>query len=295
MLSPNVFLRFFALLSFLICVNCKDDRSVDTEMEEMNNNGIALSTDMMGLGNFFGNVFSETVLIHVQSGPKTELQTPDFRTLLGTIDEDNDYFIFNLHQSQTLDATQLDHPLSDAQITAINQQSIDYLSETIDYFSAQNKTVYVFGTGFGGYLVQAYLLQKGQDQADGFLILGSRLDMPELVANSFREGNDGGFINGVTPFTGSPSTLTTLQTNLNKLFGQLATVTFTRELSKYDDLTLLTYGYGTRDAAFGRLTQNERALLITRQAKVLEFEGTHEETVLGLLEEGFSVAFSEEE
>ncbi|MEM1122351.1 MAG: hypothetical protein AAGJ18_18030 [Bacteroidota bacterium] len=261
----------------------------------MNNDGIALSTEMMGLGNFFGNVFSETVLIHVQSGPATELQTADFRTLLGTIDEDNDYFIFNLHQSQTLDASQLDQPLSDTQVAAINQQSVDYLAETIDYFSTQNKTVYVFGTGFGGYLVQAYLLQKGQGQADGFLILGSRLDMPELVANSFMAGKDGGFINGVTPFTGSPSTLTVQQTNLNKLFGQLATIYFTRELSKYDDLTRLTYGYGTRDAAFGRLTQNERALVSTRQAKVLEFEGTHEETVLGLLEEGFSVAFAEEE
>ncbi|MFK7981275.1 MAG: hypothetical protein AB8G86_14920 [Saprospiraceae bacterium] len=56
----------------------------------------------------------------------------------------------------------------------------------------------------------------------------------------------------------------------------------------------LPYCFGNLDESVGRLTQNEQALLITRQANLLEFDGGHQETIEGLLDEGFEMAFGEE-
>ncbi len=121
--------------------------------------------------------------------------------------------------------------------------------------------------------------------------MAGRLDMPEIIWQSFEAGNTGGFIGGATPFTGAPSTLTDEEKNQNKLIGNLAQNRYTEELSQFNDLTNITYCFGTADESFGKLSQNEQALLITRQANLLEWEGGHLETIENLLDMGFLVAF----
>jgi len=259
----------------------------------MNNTGVMLNSETMRLGTFFGNVFSNEILINVQGGPFTELKTNALKDLLQQTDKADNFFIFNLHQTQTLEPQEFTNEITFGKAKTNNQRSVEILKEVIQYFKAQDRKVYVLGIGFGAYIVQEMIVQEGKDLADQFLLMGGRLDMPDLVWQSFSEGNTGGFIDGATPFTGTPSTLTDTQKNLNKLLAGLAFNRYTFELAKYNDLTNVTYCFGSKDESFGSLTQNEQALLITRQANVLKIDEGHQVTIEALLDEGFGVAFGE--
>ncbi len=264
---------------------------IDEEMAEENNTGVALSSEIMALGNFFGNVSSSVVLINVQGGPSTTLMTTELKELLAKTERDNNFFIFNVHQQQTKAPEKLATALTLASANEMNQESIDNIARVIQHFKVQDKKVYVLGIGYGAYLTQELIVREGNNIADSYLLMAGRLDMPEVIAQSFSEGNTGGFINGKTPFTGAPSTSTEVEKNQNKLLGSLANNRYTVALAKYNDLTNVTYCFGTEDESFGQLSQNERALLITRQANILEWEGGHEETIENLLDMGFSTAF----
>lgn len=293
MRKPPIKILLYAVLLLSVLFSCRRERVTEEESAAMNNTGIMLNPEIMGLGIFFGNVFSEVVLINVQNGPSATLATNELKELLQLTERDNDFFVFNLHQQQTLEAPQFTNEITFEAAKRTNQKSVDILVQTIQYFKAQDKKVYVLGIAFGAYLVQELLVREGTSLADQYLLMASRLDMPDLIWESFSEGNTGGFINGNTPFTGAPSTLTATQKNHNKLFAGLAFKKYTVELSKYTDLTNVTYCFGHLDESVGRLTQNEQALLITRQAKVLEFDGGHQATIEGLIDEGFEVAFGE--
>lgn len=287
---PTTIFLYLMLLSISI-ISCKKDRSTSEEMAEMNNTGVALNDEIMGLGNFFGNVFSSVVLINVQGGPSTTLMTTELKELLNLTERDNDYFIFNVHQIQTKTPERLSNPMTLEAANKTNQESIDNLTKVIQHFKVQDKRVYVLGIGYGAYLTQELIVREGNDIADKYLLMAGRLDMPEVIAQSFSAGNTGGFIDGKTPFKGAPSTLTEVEKNQNKLLGSLANNRYTVDLAKYNDLTNVTYCYGTTDESFGQLTQNEKALLITRQANLLEWEGGHTETIENLIDIGFSTAF----
>ncbi len=286
------------VIFFLVIVSCRRREYLPGEqeegVEEMNNTGVMLNRETMQLGNFFGNVTSNEILINVQGGPFTELKTNELKDLLTQTDKDNNFFIFNLHQTQTLEPQEFTNEITFGKAKTNNQRSVSILKEVIQYFKAQDRKVYVLGTGFGAYIVQELIVQEGKDLADQFLLMGGRLDMPDLVWQSFSEGNTGGFIDGTTPFTGAPSTLTDTQKNLNKLLAGLAFKRYTVELAKYNDLTNVTYCFGTRDESFGGLTQNEKALLITRQANLLEIDEGHQVAIEALLDQGFETAFGEE-
>lgn len=287
---PATFLLHLCLLS-IFALSCKKDRISPEEVEEMNNTGIALNAEIMGLGNFFGNVFSDVILVNVQGGPSTTLMTTELKELLTLTEKDNDYFIFNIHQQQTKTPEILAAPMTIESAKKINQETIDNLTKVIQYFKVQDKRVYVLGIGYGAYITQELIVREGNDIANKYLLMAGRLDMPDIIWQSFSEGNTGGFIDGKTPFTGAPSTLTEIEKNQNKLLGALANTRYTVALAKYNDLTNITYCFGKSDESFGQLSQNEQALLITRQANVLEWEGGHKETIENLLDLGFSTAF----
>lgn len=287
---PKTILLYLCLLSILV-LSCKKDRISEEEVAEMNNNGIELNAETMSLGTFFGNVFSGVVLVNVQGGPSTSLMTTALKELLTLTNKDNDYFIFNVHQAQTKTPEKLATAMTLESANKTNQESIDNLAKVIQYFKLQDKRVYVLGIGYGAYLTQELIVREGHDIADKYLLMAGRLDMPELISQSFSEGNTGGFIDGKTPFKGAPSTLTEIEKNQNKLLGSLAKNQYTEALAKYNDLTNITYCFGTADESFGQLTQNEKALLITRQATILEWDGGHVETIENLLDKGFSTAF----
>ena len=280
------------LLVFLCLTACRRERTSEAS-EEMNNGGIALNAEIMGLGNFFGNVLSDVVLINVQEGPSSTLATTELKELFSLTERDDNYFIFNLHQQQTLNEEAFINEISNEEAKRATQKSVDMLVQTIQYFKEQVKKVYVLGIAYGAYLVQELLVRENTSIADKYLLMAGRLDIPAIIWQSFSEGNTGGFINGTTPFTGTPSTLTAVEKNHNKLFAALAEKRYTVELAKYNDLTNLTYCFGLQDEVMGQLSQNEQALLITRQANLLEIDANHQATIEGLLEEGFAIAFEE--
>lgn len=291
MSKPPIKFLLIALFLFFILTACRKERVSEAESAEMNNTGIALNAEIMGLGNFFGNVSSDVVLINVQNGPSNTLATNDLKALLQRTDRDNDFFIFNLHQQQTLAPNQFSNEITFEAAKNANQKSVDLLVQTIQYFKAQDKKVYVLGIAYGAYLVQELLVREGTNLADQYLLMASRLDMPDLIWEAYSEGNTGGFIDGNTPFTGAPSTLTSTEKNHNKLFAGLAFKRYTVELAKYNDLTNVTYCFGTMDEFVGRLTPNEQALLITRQANLLEIDANHQASIEGLIDQGFEMAF----
>ena len=286
-------IKFLLILSslFFVLTACRKERISEAESEAMNNTGIALNAEIMGLGNFFGNVSSDVVLINVQNGPSNTLATNELKELLQLTNRDNNFFIFNLHQQQTLEPDQFANEITFETAKNTNQKSVDILVQTIQYFKAQDKKVYVLGIAYGAYLIQELLVREGTNLADQYLLMASRLDMPDLVWEAHSEGNTGGFIDGTTPFTDAPSTLTPAEKNNNKLFAGLAFKRYTVELAKYNDLTNVTYCFGTLDESVGGLTQNEQALLITRQANLLEIDANHQATIEGLIDQGFEMAF----
>jgi len=290
-MSKTTTLFFYLSLFSILLFSCKKDRVTPEEEAETNNSGIALDSEIMGMGNFFGNVFSDVILINVQGGPMTSLMTPELKELLSLTDIDNDYFIFNAHQQQTKTPDKIATSMTQEMVHQINQGNVDNLTKLIRHFKAQNKKVYILGIGYGAYLTQELIVREGNDIADKYLLMAGRLDMPEIIWQSFEAGNTGGFIDGQTPFVGTPSTLTEIEKNQNKLMGNLAQNRYTVELAKYNDLTNVTYCFGTADESFGQLSQNEKALLITRQANLLEWEGGHTESIENLIDTGFSTAF----
>ena len=289
----NIQLFSYLLLLFLLANGCKKDRTVDEEEREMNNTGIALNSEIMGLGSFFGDVFSDVVLVNAQDGPVTQLMTAELKDLLELTEEDDGFFIFNVHQVQTLNPQDFNTEISFEKAKTVDQESIDMLAKVIRFFKDQDKKVYVLGISFGAFMTQELINREGPDIADKYLIMTGRLDIPDLIWQAFSEGNTGGFIDGTTPFTGMLSTLSDAEKNGNKLIAGLSFKRYTEELSKYNDLTKVTFCFGTLDETVGALTQNERALLITRQANILQLETGHRGTIEGLIKEGFKVAFSD--
>lgn len=284
----------FLLLFVVLIIGCRKERVSEAESEEMNNTGVMLNPEMMRLGTFFGDVFSEVVLIHVQAGPKTELQTPALKDLLENTEREQSFFIYNIHQIQTLSPEKISSEITFEEAKALNQESVDMLAKAVNYFQAQNKKVYVLSNTYGSYLTQELILREGPDIADKYLLMAGRLDIPNIIWQAQSEGNTAGFIGGNTPFTGEPSTLSITDRNLNKLIAGLSFKRYTQALAKYDDLSTVTYCFGTQDEEVGSLTQNEQALLKTRRAKVLELGVGHQAAIEGLLDEGFRVAFEEE-
>ncbi|MFK7979206.1 MAG: hypothetical protein AB8G86_04445 [Saprospiraceae bacterium] len=235
-------IKIFLFASLLLCllISCKKERVVEAESEEMNNTGVALGPEIMRLGNFFGNVSSDVVLINLQNGPSAALATNELKDLFNLTERDNDFFVFNLHQQQTLEAQDFTEEITFEAAKKNKKKSVDILIQTIQHFKVQDKKVYVLGIAFGAYLVQELLVREGTNLADQYLLMAGRLDIPDLIWQSFQEGNTGGFIDGTTPFTGAPSTLTPIEKNHNKLFAALASNRYTVELSTYNDLTNVT-------------------------------------------------------
>ena len=283
-------LLFIKFLILLFIFSCKKDRTI--ENDETLNNGIMVSSEIMQLGNFFGDVFSDVVLVNTQGGPVRELVTSEFRALLELTDRDEDFFIFNVHQAQTLAPSLFVEEISFEAAKMADQESVDILAKVVRYFKEQDKKVYVLGISFGAFMAQELIRREGPEVVDKYLIMAGRLDMDELIWKSFSEGNSGGFENGVQPFTEKETDA--IQRNMNKLAAGLGYRRYTTELAQYHDLSGVTYAYGTLDEAVGRLTENEKALLITRKAKILEMETDHSGVIEGLFDEGFKVAFEEE-
>ncbi|MEM8928450.1 MAG: hypothetical protein AAGC45_09615 [Bacteroidota bacterium] len=261
----------------------------EVESEPIQINYKNIPKNLKGLGYSFGNPESDTVIIHTQIGPMMRLLTEDFKgifTNIGGIDVEK-YYVINAHQEQTL------HPekYAEKEITfeeakALDKRTSQILHELVTYFKAQNKTVYLAGLSFGAFAGIDFIAEYG-NTADGYLFMVGRLDMTPEVWQSFSQGVEATFEEDATTVIVKSKAEDFKSININKIAAGFGHNRYT-ELVKEEDLSNLIYYYGKKDQSVGKLTDAEVQFLESKGAKVIGFDGGHNQT-LDHLKEGLTL------
>jgi len=238
---------------------------------------------------YTGNESSNTVIINTQGGPEPKLAIKEFNKILSKVNTMG-LLKVNVHQAQTLNPQLFTNSeITFQQATAYDAESVETLYKVIKYFKDQGKTVYVLGISFGAFMAQELIAKKGIDVADKYLIMVGRLDINEVYWQGFSQGQNGHFINGITPVLKNQTE--TVKKNMSKLAAGLGQNRYTQILNQYQDLSKITYVYGKVDEAVGKLTQIEIDFLTNKNANVIEAPGNHSQTIDNYIVQGFKEAF----
>ena len=265
--------RFGRLLAFLaaavVVVSCEAFIAQESETYR----ATELPEDITELFEVHGgDPDSGTVWIYEQGGPIHEL-LGDYESFSAYPGHRDIYFV-QPHQTLTLNADLAaragEYTL--AELQAEVDVSVEILHRTIQHFRSQGKQVVVIGHSYGAFLITRYLWQKPPENADRYLIMAGRLDMPEVVVNGFLNGQVYYFPDAVTPVdTGLEAT-----TDRGLMEMRIAAATghdrYTERLAERD-LSRVIYVYGTEDDQVGRLTEDEVDFLKSRGAEVIAAEG----------------------
>lgn len=245
------------------------------------------------LGYSFGNPNSNTVIIHTQMGPFTNLLTEELKTVftgLGAMDESK-YFVINIHQAQTLNPEKYTtNEISFEEAKTADQETTSMMKELVKYFKSENKTVYVVGLSFGAFVGLDLISQYG-NIADGYLLMVGRLDMTEAIWQSFSKGIGVDFEEDATTVTQGIKPEQIDAINRNKIAAGYAYKRYT-QLLKDIKLNNLIYYYGKKDQTVGKLTDIEVEFLKSAGAKVIGWDGGHNEA-LNYLQEGLKTLLTE--
>jgi len=243
-------------------------------------------------GTFLGDPHRSTVIIHSQGGvPSTRLSDAELIELIQPINT-NEVIVANIRQNQISDSRSLyQSAITTSTADAINNQSVDDLAKVIRHFKSQNKKVYVFGTGFGGYLTQELIVRYGTDIADKYLIMGSRLKIENEFIEPWAEGKSTRMDYDATPtqITSYDEPLM-VKANLNRLFAAIADQNYV-ELLERKDLSNVTYAFSDKDEIVGKLGSEEKSFLTEQNVRFIEAEGSHESGKKALVVEGMRVGF----
>lgn len=283
-------LMLVAFLS-IVTFSCSNDDNHPVKEEEPPVATKEISQEIKDLIHFKGDEKAAAVLINVQGGPGTELDT----MLVSLIFENSnmtDLLTVNPHQAQTLDSTIVKgNDITFDQAVGFNAESIEILHKVTTYFNDQGRTVYVLGNSFGAFMTQELIAKKGIDSADKYLIMTGRLDINDIVWEAMSEGRAGYFENGVTPVIDPEPDADAKERNLNKTTAALGMNRYTQLLNSIEDLSKVTYVYGATDQAVGSLTQEEVQFLESKNATVLAGDGNHDETFYEFIVQGLNDAF----
>ena len=268
----------------LLALSCKKDDGPPPPVRE-------ISQEIRELIYFRGDEKAETVLINVQSGPSAEFAIDEVEDIV------NDYnttsiLTVNVHQAQTLTPGILQgNDFTLDQAINHNAESIEMLSKVINYFKAQDRTVYVFAGSFGAFVAQDLIAKKGVSVADKYLIAAGRLDMNAIIWQAAAEGKLGYFENGVDPVILPEPEMDVVERNLNRIAAGFAMNRYTQLFDTFDDLSQITYIYGENDEAVGSLTAAEVRFLQSKNARIIIGSGGHDDTLSRLVPQGMNLAF----
>jgi len=178
-------------------------------------------------------------------------------------------------------------------------ESVSNIKRVVDYFkNQQGKTVYVLGVSFGAFIVQELIATHGVDVADGYLILGNRLDVDDVAWQALSEGkfpkhiydNDGNY---TIELENDPDNDTVEERNMGRLIAGFAFNRYTDKLNSISSLSKVTYVYGDRDEVAGPLSAQEIQFLNDKGAHVILSEGGgHDDAIFegaDLLKEIFGI------
>ncbi|QTE24310.1 hypothetical protein [Polaribacter cellanae] len=252
---------------FVSC-NQKDDDTLESSN--------LLPKEIQQLVSIQGNKDSDLVIINTQGGPVTTLLEKELTAIIDKADAKNVLWV-NVHQVQTKNPELFkDKDITFQQAKDYDQQSIDDLKKVITYYKTKtNKRVVVLGISFGAFMTQGLIEKYGIDVADQYFIMVGRLNIEENLWKGFQRGEIGGY---TYDEKGAYSIILYNQEsvedrNTSRLAAGLGHKRFVTTLSKIEDLSKITYVYGTRDEQVGNFTQPEIDFLKAKKATVIKVEG----------------------
>ena len=271
-------------LSFFMFSCSKDDVQLPMASNE-------ISQEIKNLIYFKGDESASTVLINAQGGPDVLLSTEEVDFIFENFDT-TDLLLVNVHQAQTLNPSILEgDDITLEQAINFNAKSIAILYQVIEFFKAQDRTVYVFGASFGAFVVQELIAEKGIEVADKYLIMIGRLDMNDVMWQGLAEGKYGYFEDGITPILDSEPIMDVVDRNIGKIAAGLGMNKYTQRLNTVEDLSNLTYVYGATDEFVGGLTAEEVEFFKSKNANIIRGSGGHDDTFNDFFAQGFKEAF----
>ena len=272
----NLFLSAIVLVSIAFISSCsKDDEPVAAHP----------FTEIKEDGTFHGNFKSDIVVVNTQGGPGTKLEDEKLKEIIEQSKTSNALYV-NVHQAQTKDPhlfTKTDITFDDAK--KYNDWTVARLKKVVDYFKKKKKKVYVLGISYGAFVAQELIADHGIDVADGYLIMVGRLDIDEDTWKPFSEGKKTKYIydsNGDYTIELVNNEFDVEERNMNRLAAGLGFNRYTERLKDMEDLSKITYVYGTLDEQVGPLSKEEIKFLEDRKAQIGKNDGVgHGEAIQG--------------
>ncbi|MGB5989918.1 MAG: hypothetical protein WBG43_09280 [Marinifilaceae bacterium] len=273
-----IYFKLFLLISLLLLACSKDEKNELSEKDKNKNTtkepfiikpSFESIKDIVSL---HGNLKSDIVIVNAQAGP---LITLDIAGLDNFISRSNskDLLYVNVHQTQTKqpDLFSLNININDGR--RYTKESVNNLKKVIDFYSnIPEKTVYVLGMGYGGYLIQEFIANYGLGTVKEYLIVAARLDVEKVTCDICRYGQvpiykydaAGNFTIEIQPI--KKSVYIHNMTMLSFLMGDTH---YSEKLSHIKSLKHLTYIYGERDEILGPLSIKEVEFLKSKGAEVI--------------------------
>lgn len=245
---------------------------------------------------FHGNYSSDIVVVNTQGGPHTELNDSWVKGYMKSTKTNNALYA-NVHQVQTKNPSQFStEDITFEAAKEFDKESVANLKKVVNFFKAQNKTIYVLGISFGAFVTQRLIAEHGIDVADGYLIMAGRLNLEEENVQLSSEGKYQHYLyddNGNSTFDYFGVAPNANHRNMARLAAGLSFNRYIEELGDIDNLSKITYVYGDRDDRVGALSVQEIQFLKDREARVILSEnGNHSavtEKGLSVLKETFGI------
>ncbi|PKH52062.1 hypothetical protein CXF68_15770 [Tenacibaculum sp. Bg11-29] len=256
--------------------------------------------EVLDIAKFYGNLEGDIVVIHAQGGPGLELDDDEASNQIVTELGIQSALYVMVHQVQTKNPMLFTgSDITFEQAKEYDLQSVSNIKRVVDFFNnQQGKTVYVLGVSYGCLIVQELIATYGVDIADGYLILGNRLNVDDAAWQALSEGefpyhvydNDGNY---TIELDNDPNNDNIEERNMGKLLAGLAFNRYTDKLNSISSLSKVTYVYGDRDEVAGPLSKQEVQFLNDKGANVILVEGAgHDDAIgegAGLLKEIFGI------
>lgn len=241
---------------------------------------------------FKGEEDAQIVFLNVQGGPSTTLSTNEVDIFFGGAFNTTNILMANVKQKQMVTPSILEgSDITLEQAVNFNTESVEILYKVIKYFKDQGRTVYVLGVSYGAFITQDLIVKKGIHTADKYLIVSGRLDMNTIMWQGLAEGKEAFFQDGNTPMIDPVPHTDVIERNGLRLQAGFGKNRYTQLLTSINDLSNLTYVYGTLDEAVGSLTNDEVTFLESKNASIMSGPFNHTDTYNLLIIQALNAAF----
>lgn len=257
--------------------SCANDNEKPNSLES----NVGISQEIKDLIVFEGDQDAPIVIVNAQAGADDELHRDDVEDIISILG-DTGFLAVNVHQAQTINPDLINRSdITLDQAISMNTQSIEMLYKVIKYFKDDGRTVYVFGSSFGGLVTQGLIAKKGIDIADKYLIVANRLDIDDIIWQGLSEGRFGFFENGINPVVSPNPEENVIERNTARIIAGFTMYRYTELFKDYNDLSKITYVYGKTDEVVGRLTPAEIEFMESKKIRIIEGSGNHDQTTSG--------------